>query len=774
MAHLDVWPWIVVGFGSITMVLGAWIALQRDVLKQILAYTTISQLGLLACAFGLSHFTYDGKPNLVWGNIQILNHALYKAPLFILAGAVTHAIGPKALSGMVGWWHAGGDGGERKRYALLFLLALVALAALPGTMSFFAKEAFLYQIWHGFKETKSPLLIALLVGTVFTSVCNVAILIRFGRTFFATHDEEAEPHHGHHGHDTAFWTAMLWMPAALLIGLQYVGGLFGPLVAPTLATIEASAFYPKDPLDLFSLWYVVTHPGVPLLASLIGIVIGVVLGLSNVWSGFRGDVHDRIFPGSYNGILGGGRFVFGLFQTGQLRWYVTATTLTIVGIIVWTGWTAWMPLLAKAWGEVQAEGGLPDFWIDPAAWMLPLAICVAALMTVVVRRRVPRVLVIGTVGFAVSGLFYHYAAPDLALTQLSVEIVSLILFLLVLNLLPDPKTLKPRTFLVPRIIVAIAIGTTAGFIAFIASTGERPQRVVSLSTPEDKTTLGDFFLRNSYSGKDLVGVDPDRLGEGVVDRGESHLTSFGSKIKAEPAYEGDDAVAVSKGGGGGNVVNVILVDFRGFDTFGEIGVLGIAAMGVWTLLRKPPSEQDIDAKDNRSEPSADTFEEPNGPIPFDALTMNGIRGDHPVRSQNIASDILKTASWLLLPLALVFAAFLFFKGHQEPGGGFVGGLAAAVALVVFRMCFGCQALYDLLPVRERTMIGIGLLLASLTAVVPLLFGLPLLTSNNGYLPLIGGGSYHWSTVIVFDLGVFLVVVGSIVGMADALARELES
>ena len=79
------------------MVFAAFVAVQRDVLKQILAYTTISQLGLLAAAFGLAHYRYEGEPNLIWGNGQILNHALYKAPLFILAGGTAHALGGEGV-----------------------------------------------------------------------------------------------------------------------------------------------------------------------------------------------------------------------------------------------------------------------------------------------------------------------------------------------------------------------------------------------------------------------------------------------------------------------------------------------------------------------------------------------------------------------------------------------------------------------------------------------------------------------------------------------------
>jgi multisubunit Na+/H+ antiporter MnhB subunit len=136
--------------------------------------------------------------------------------------------------------------------------------------------------------------------------------------------------------------------------------------------------------------------------------------------------------------------------------------------------------------------------------------------------------------------------------------------------------------------------------------------------------------------------------------------------------------------------------------------------------------------------------------------------------------ILRTAARLLVPLSLAFAVFVYFKGHQMPGGGFVAGLVTAVALVVHRMCEGPGSLQKLLPATERTIIAIGLALALGTGMAAMAFGLPFLSSNYGYWPLPGGDGYvEWATVMTFDLGVMLVVAGVVVGMIDALSREME-
>ncbi len=147
----------------------------------------------------------------------------------------------------------------------------------------------------------------------------------------------------------------------------------------------------------------------------------------------------------------------------------------------------------------------------------------------------------------------------------------------------------------------------------------------------------------------------------------------------------------------------------------------------------------------------------------------------------MSTIILKTAARVLVPLSLVFGLFIYFKGHQTPGGGFVGGLVTAVALIVHRMSYGSENLHRLLPWRERSMIAVGLACALGTGAAALIAGtrfpaLPFFTSNHDHVPLSftpGGYEFEWATVMVFDLGVLLVVAGVVVGMIDALSKELE-
>jgi multisubunit Na+/H+ antiporter MnhB subunit len=140
----------------------------------------------------------------------------------------------------------------------------------------------------------------------------------------------------------------------------------------------------------------------------------------------------------------------------------------------------------------------------------------------------------------------------------------------------------------------------------------------------------------------------------------------------------------------------------------------------------------------------------------------------------MSTVILRTAARFLVPLSLLFALYIYFKGHQSPGGGFVAGLVTAVAVIVHRMAFGRASLRHVMRVRERTLVAVGLLLALGTAVLALPLGLPFFTSGHGYLELPGAAApFAWATVMAFDLGVMLVVTGVVVGMINALSEELE-
>ncbi len=568
LATLELWPWLVLPIGAATMVLGACIALNQHDLKRIFAYTTVSQLGLLMAMYALGSLSYHGHANIDFDITQIANHAFYKAPLFILAGALGHVASRDItqLNGVVR---------KHATVSVLMILAAYALAALPGSISFQAKELFLYAVHHS-RETIGSWWIVLFGAAIVTSICNVAIFVRLTTTLLglpggmkpleaepeSQHpgyreeeqdhpevDAEPEPHytgqadaprghdapgdgHGHadheHVHERGLWPMFLWIPALILMSFQFVGGLYTPLWNQVFGRFEvmtAHNYIGQHYGGVPALWQI--GPGVPLLGSAIAVVGGVLLGMSPRFRGAIVDVADRIYPLVYKlAVVGGGR-AFAVLQTGNQRHYV----LMVIAVLV-TGFAA---VIVQ-----QPEAMLAPLRVDLVSmvqfWpgiLLGVVVCFSALMLPLVSSSVLRVLMLGACGFTVIALYLVYEAPDLALTQLMFEIISVVLFVLALRLLPHetPRPRKPMKVGI-RVVASTAMGLTFGAMTLIAAS----------ATPESR--LGTFFLRNSYK---LAGTE-------------------------------------DYGGGGFNVVNVILVDFRGFDTFGEITVLSIAALGVWTML----------------------------------------------------------------------------------------------------------------------------------------------------------------------------------------------
>jgi multicomponent K+:H+ antiporter subunit A len=302
----------------------------------------------------------------------------------------------------------------------------------------------------------------------------------------------------------------------------------------------------------------------------------------------------------------------------------------------------------------------------------------AATCVVIVREHRNRfllVVLVGLVGLAASLSFISLSAPDLALTQLSVDVVSTVLLLMGLALLPAHSPIESTPARRWRDgLLSVAGGTGLGLLAWWVMT-------------RDHDSISWYFLEQSLPK-----------------------------------------------GGGTNVVNVILVDFRGYDTFGEITVLGIAALGVYALMQGMRTQR----------PPVD----PDG------------------RRWTFASQplMLRVGAAVVLPLALVFTLYIFMRGHNLPGGGFIAGLITAVALVLQFMASGQSRTEASLRAhggqRFVRWIGSGLGIAGLTGIGAFLWSRPFLTSAHGHphVPLLG--ELPLASAALFDLGVYATVVGA--------------
>jgi multicomponent K+:H+ antiporter subunit A len=346
--------------------------------------------------------------------------------------------------------------------------------------------------------------------------------------------------------------------------------------------------------------------------------------------------------------------------------------------------------------------------IDPTlviVWVLGNACAIGAAYQAKYHRLVSLTLM-GGAGLATALTFVWFSAPDLALTQLLVEVVTTILILLGLRWLPKrleeveidvARTRGARYRRARDFVMACVAGLGMAAFSFAILTRDAPD------------SIAKFFLENAY---ELAG--------------------------------------------GRNVVNVILVDFRSFDTLGEITVLGIVALTTFALLR-------------RFRPAADSIERPE-----QQRLQSQYEATRADLEGSIASDFLRipaVAMRWMFPVIVVLSIYLFLRGHDLPGGGFIAGITLSAAFVLQYLAGGTRWVEDRLRIRPTLWIGSGLLLALLTGAAAWLFGLPFLTSSFEYLDLPVIGRVPLASALAFDLGVFVLVVGATVLILIALAHQ---
>jgi multicomponent Na+:H+ antiporter subunit A len=348
----------------------------------------------------------------------------------------------------------------------------------------------------------------------------------------------------------------------------------------------------------------------------------------------------------------------------------------------------------------------PQFrlWDSALQPVVGLLIVAAALGVTVMRNRLAGVLLVGVTGYGCGVIFELHGAPDLALTQFLVETVTLVVFVLVLRKLPaDAAGVNVRRLRWLRVLLAVAVGATV-------------------------TALGTFALA-ARTGASIASLLPD--------------------------------AALSRGHGA-NTVNVLLVDIRAWDTFGEISVLLVAATGVASMVFR-----------NRrygSAPRVARVSSPAGVSPPHQTTW--LRGSE-LRDPRHRSLVLEIATRVIFPLIMVLSVYFFFTGHNTPGGGFAGGLTAGLALVLRYLAGGRYELGETLPLDAGKVLGVGLGLAAGTAAASLVAGAPVLSSSviEFDVPILGHVTFV--TALFFDLGVYLIVVGLVLDILRSLGARLD-
>ncbi|WP_349569677.1 monovalent cation/H+ antiporter subunit A [Azotobacter salinestris] len=642
----DWWFYLVSLSGLATLLLGAVTALFQHDLKGLLAYSTISHLGLITLLFGL-----NSDLATVAAVFHIINHATFKASLFMAAGIIDHETGSRDMRRVNGMWK------YMPHTATLAMVASAAMAGVPLLNGFLSKEMF-------FSETLQQNLLGsfhwlLPVAATIAGVFSVAYSLRFIHDVFFNGEPidlpKPKPHEP---------PRYMKIPVEVLVFLCLLVGMVpGWTVAPLLAVAASASLGGELPAYSLAIWH---GFNLPLAMSAVALVGGVLVyslrqPLFRWYEGLPGLDSQAVFRNGIGTLVDFACDLTRLLESGSLQRYLGLMLGSALLLAVF----ALAPL-------ADVDGPVALSPMDGITVLGLAALALTALLSAVFHRNhLVALMILSGAGLMVALAFARYSAPDLALTQLSVEVVTIILLLLALFFLPERSPAESGSLRVVRdLLLAAGSGILVSLLAYAVLT--RPYE-----------SIADFFLANSLTG-----------------------------------------------GGGSNVVNVILVDFRGFDTLGEISVLAIAAVGVFALLhglRLPHPQLDLRGRPWSADP-------------------------HPL--------ILDQLARALLPLALLISVFIFLRGHNLPGGGFIAGLITAVALILQYIALGVSWSQARLRFSYHAMAGAGVLIAALTGLGSWAFGRPFLTSAFGHFSLPLVGEFELATAMLFDLGVYLVVVGA--------------
>jgi multicomponent K+:H+ antiporter subunit A len=566
-------------------------------------------------------------------------------------------------------------GGLRHLMPVTFTIATIAalsMAGIPLLNGFLSKEMMLEEAHHTVLFGSHWLVpVMATVGSLFSA----AYCFRFiGHTFLGPVRDD----YPHKPHDP---NAGMWLPPALLAVLVVVIGV-APFLVQDFVFLVAKAVM-GDAAVLKTKYIKIWHGLTPALyMSLIAVFGGLAVlmlfkPLSKIWETTPRPEAKVIFEAIIAAFVRLSQVLTHPLHNGSFTRYAMIGVIAMIaaGYHAYATGTVAAPVRA-----IQAAGPVPI-----AGWaMLVAATCGLVIMH---RQRLLALILIGIVGLMVSVGFVYLSAPDLAMTQFTVEVVTIILLLLALNFLPNQTPVESTTLRRTRdAVVSVAAG------------------------------LATFGLAYHYLLRDFI--DPSIS--------EFHLAN---------SY---------KGGGGTNVVNVILVDFRGFDTFGEIIVLGIAALLIYALTEALL----------------------NGPVR--RRLLNRVP-DQP-RSGDMHPMMMVVVTRVIMPVVLLVGFYIFLRGHNEPGGGFIAGLIVSIAVVMQYMASGFSWASARLKYPYHGVIGAGVLVAGLTGIGSWFVGKPFLTSDFTYVRIPPFYKFELATAALFDLGVFLAVVGAVMLSLESFSR----
>lgn len=687
LSGTELWFWTVSTAGMATLLLGAYIAMFQNDLKRVLAYSTVSHLGLITLLLGL-----NSSLAAVAAVFHIMNHGTFKASLFMAAGVVDHETGTRDIRRLSGLLRA------MPRTGTLALVASAAMAGVPLLNGFLSKEMFfaetIFLSSHRWVEISLP------VFATLASIFAVVYSLRFGYDVFfgpPSTDLPREPEE-----------APRWMrtPIALLVLACLVVGVAPSIsIGPSLAAAARPVVGGTLPEYELAVWH---GFNLPFVMSLVAISGGLACYLWLRTRQARGELQDpplvsrlnarRLFERALLGATVISRKTLRIVGTRRLQTQMFAIIAVALALALLAA--RGVPL---AWGERDRLSASPTFVL---LWVIGAA-CAVGAAVMAKFHRLAAITLMGGAGLVTCVTFVWFSAPDLALTQIVVEVVTTTLFLLGLRWLPMrvPEnerriTARDRLRRARDLCLAVAAGGGLATLSFALLTRPAPH------------SISPFFLDRAL---------PE--------------------------------------GGGTNVVNVMLVDFRAFDTIGEITVLGAVALTVYALLRRfrPPKES-IGQPQQQQVLAADVVTDLVKP----RNAADAARGYMMVPA---------VIARLLLPVCVVVAAHFFLRGHNAPGGGFVAGLIIAIAMLMQYLASGTLWVEARARIGPARWIAVGLLLGALTGLGAIAVGYPFLTTHTADITLPLVGDVHFPSATFFDAGVFAVVVGATLLILTALAHQ---
>lgn len=687
-----VWQWTTVILGLTTMLVGGYRALRQYDLKLLLAFGTVSQLGMLIVLVG-----YPSKAVALAGLAALVAHAMFKACLFLVVGEIDWAAGTRDMREI---------SNLRRTMPILAIAAGIAIASmmgLPPLLGYVAKEAALDGLFHA---QDWGVLAVFAIGSVLT----VAYGLRFWMGAFGKYGDlpDTEPKRR---------SALIQFSPVVLALATAAFGLI-PGVVETALEPHAN-LYPGEAGHL-TLWGGFT---VPLAITAVVLLLGFGMYVKRRTVGKIQD-HVLEFPSAGD----------------MYRWTIRALENLAADVTAATQRGSLPAYLAIILGVVIVTEGIAIVTTDPfperVVWAnsvmqvaIVLFIGISAVLAARARRRLKAVILLGASGYGMAMLFASYGAPDLALTQVMVETVTLVLFVLVLRRLPTYFSNRPLTAdRYRRMAIGAAAGIIVGILGIVAVSG-RVAEPISLLLP-----------------------------------------------KATYEY-----------GYGRNIVNVILVDTRAWDTMGEISVLMVAATGVASLLFLRNRTGIVDSTRNRvssTKTRSGVWDDGYDltavlrragiakKLPEGRRNETWLRGGQTLSPQR-RSLIFEIGVRLIFHTMVLLSLYLLLSGHNQPGGGFAGGLVAGTALIVRYLAGGRYELGEALPLHAGYLLGAGVATAGLSAVLPLFFGGSVLQTVVFDFTLPIWGDVHLATALLFDVGVYVLVLGLVLDILRSFGAEID-